>query len=282
MSRIVFDIGGTNIKYGIFEDGELKNLAEVPTDAMRGGDKVIEKVAGLIRTNLTPKIDSIGISTAGQVDTKAGKIAFANENIPNYTGFEVKKYFEGLFSLPCYVENDVNCAGLGELYANDEIDGDFVFIAYGTGIGGAIINDKKALTGENFFGGGVGQMRLFDRENMKYCEYEDICSTSYLVKKAREIDPSIENGRMIFDKLENKKISTLIEAWTDDIIIGLLNLTYLIDPKYLVLGGGIMENEVIFSKVSKKYYKAKNPFLKTEIKKAKAGNRSGLLGAATL
>ncbi|RRD95167.1 ROK family protein [Clostridiales bacterium COT073_COT-073] len=282
MSRLVFDIGGTNIKYGIFEDGDLVNVRETPTDAFKGGHKIMEKVAGLIEKNINDKIDSIGISTAGQVDNKKGRIVFANANIPDYTGLAIKKYLEDKFSLPCYVENDVNSAGLGELYANAEIDGDFVFIAYGTGIGGAIIHNNEVISGDNFFAGGIGQMLIFNKETMSYCEYESICSTKYLVQKAEAIDPIIKNGRMIFEHLDNSQIRALIDEWTSNIVIGLINVTYLIDPKYLVLGGGIMENNIIFHLISDKYYKAKNPFLRTEIKQAKLGNKSGLLGAAQL
>lgn len=282
MSRLVFDIGGTNIKYAVFEDGYLVNVRETPTDAFKGGNKIIEKVACLAEKNINDKIDSIGISTAGQVDNKKGKIVFANANIPDYTGFEIKNYFENKFSLPCYVENDVNSAGLGELYANAEIDGDFVFIAYGTGIGGAIIHNNEVISGDNFFAGGIGQMLIFDKETMSYAEYERICSTKYLVQKAEAIHPIIKNGRMIVEHLNHPQIRELLDEWTSNIAIGLWNVTYLIDPKYLVLGGGIMENNIIFNQISDKYYKAKNPFLKTEIKPAKFGNQSGLLGAAQL
>ena len=184
--------------------------------------------------------------------------------------------------MPCYVENDVNSAGLGELYANAEIDGDFVFIAYGTGIGGAIIHNNEVISGDNFFAGGIGQMLIFDKETMSYVEYERICSTKYLVQKAEVIHPIIKNGRMIVEHLKHPQIRELLDEWTSNIVIGLRNVTYLIDPKYLVLGGGIMENNIIFNQISDKYYKAKNPFLKTEIKQAKFGNQSGLLGAAQL
>ena len=87
---------------------------------------------------------------------------------------------------------------------------------------------------------------------------------------------------MILEHLNHPQIRELLDEWTSNIAIGLWNVTYLIDPKYLVLGGGIMENNIIFNQISDKYYKAKNPFLKTEIKQAKFGNQSGLLGAAQL
>ena len=54
----------------------------------------------------------ICVSTAGMVDCSTGSITYAAPLIPNYAGTPIKKTMEERFSLPCEVENDVNCAGL--------------------------------------------------------------------------------------------------------------------------------------------------------------------------
>ena len=80
------DIGGTNIKACLFEDGIAGPLREAPTLAKQGSvlDRAAELAASL------GDFDAIGISTAGQVDPDTGVIRYANENLPGYTGTDVK------------------------------------------------------------------------------------------------------------------------------------------------------------------------------------------------
>ena len=108
MKIATLDIGGTSIKAGEFQEGKLAEVREYDTDAKLGGDHVIKKAIEILEG--FPEIDRIGISTAGQVDSKAGKIRYANSNIPGYTGMEIKKILEEKFKVPVAVENDVNAA----------------------------------------------------------------------------------------------------------------------------------------------------------------------------
>ena len=87
MKALVFDVGGTSIKYGRCENGVLTNLNETPTEAERGGAHILQRLISLIEKE--QDFDAIGISTAGQVNAKTGSIIYANSNIPNYTGMEI-------------------------------------------------------------------------------------------------------------------------------------------------------------------------------------------------
>ena len=48
------------------------------------------------------------------MDPNNGVIRYANENLPGYTGMDVKGYFEAQFQRPAAVLNDVCAAALGE------------------------------------------------------------------------------------------------------------------------------------------------------------------------
>ena len=100
------DIGGTNIKACLFEDGAAGPLREAPTRAKEPG--LLDRAAELL--SALGDFDAIGVSTAGQVDPDTGNIRNANENIPGYTGTDVKGFFEGRFGKPTAVVNDVYAA----------------------------------------------------------------------------------------------------------------------------------------------------------------------------
>ena len=112
MKILVFDIGGTAIKYGICKNGHLEETKEYPTEAFRGGTHILNTICRLSEQYLP--FDAIGISTAGQVNPDEGSIIYANSNIPDYTGTQFKKILQKLFHVPVAVENDVNSAALGE------------------------------------------------------------------------------------------------------------------------------------------------------------------------
>ena len=106
------DIGGTSIKSGLWDGTRLLRMAEQDTNAKNGGAYVMERAIEILKSY--QPFDAIGISTAGQVDSVRGCIRYANENIPGYTGMEVRRILEEEFHVPVAVENDVNAAAAGE------------------------------------------------------------------------------------------------------------------------------------------------------------------------
>ena len=143
MKILVFDIGGTAIKYGICQDGHLMETSECPTEAYKGGPHILETICTLVEQSLP--FDAIGISTAGQVNPEEGYIIYANSNIPDYTGTQFQKILQERFHVPVAVENDVNSAALGEaIFGAGKGKDSFLCLTYGTGVGGAIIENKPS------------------------------------------------------------------------------------------------------------------------------------------
>jgi len=290
MSVAVVDIGGTSIKSGLFDDGKLICLREVPSEAEQGAQCLMKQVTALIE-RFSGMFDRIGISTAGQVDSVNGVIRYANENIPGYTGFDVRELFENRFSVPVVVENDVNAAAIGEAKfgaGKASMDKNFLCLTYGTGIGGAIVSKGEIYHGSSYSAGEFGAIITHgeDRDSKKDswsgC-YEKYASTNALTKRVGKIYPHLNDGKKIFANLENPVVKKEIDLWIDEVVIGLTSLIYIFNPSIIVVGGGIMKEEYINEQLKKKLYDSIMPsFNNVKICKAILQNQAGLYGAGWL
>lgn len=287
MRILAIDIGGTAIKAGITDgSGVISDLREFETNAKNGGPYVMQRAIEIAKSY--EGFEAIGISTAGQVDAKRGVIVYANENIPNYTGTDVKAIFENEFHVPVSVENDVNCAAIGEThYGAGRKHKDLLCITYGTGIGGAIVLNRRIYGGSKGLAGEFGH--IITHPNGKLCAcgqcgcYEQYASTTALVRAAREYRDDLTSGRIIFAewKKGDEKIKEIVDNWIDEIVIGLVSLIHVFNPNALILGGGIMSEPYVADGINQKIYpKVMDSYRDFEVVRAEMKNTAGLLGAA--
>ena len=280
---VSFDIGGTDIKYALID--ETANIVEkykISTEAYKGGKTILEKVIYIVKEfQKKEKISGVAISTAGMVDVEKGEI-FYSSTIPNYIGINFKKEIEEKLNLPCEVENDVNCAGLAE-YISGASKGSkiAVMVTVGTGIGGSIIINGEMLHGFSNSAGEVAYMNI-DGKN-----FQNIASTSALVNKvATRKNETLENwnGKKIFEKAQkgDEICCKAIDEMVDILGEGIANICCVVNPEVVVLGGGIMEQEVYLkSKIEEalKKYLIYSIEQHTKIEFAKHKNDAGILGA---
>lgn len=280
MKILAIDIGGTSIKACISDiDGNIENYQEFDSESQKGGKFLVDKIINIIEGY--NGFEYIGISTAGQVHSEEGYIIYANENIPNYTGMRIKDILEDKFKVPVKVENDVNAAALGERrFGAGRGISDFLCLTYGTGIGGAIVIDSSIYKGHNGVAAEFGHI-MTHRDGF----YESYASTTALVRKAREISEDYRDGRTIFERLNqgDLQIKALLENWAFEVALGLISLIHIFNPSTIILGGGIMEQDIIVEMVENKTREMiVESFSDVNILKAKLGNKAGLLGAVSL
>lgn len=287
MKILAFDIGGTEIKYALCDEYfNLSDQNSVPTNAQEGGKAIISRVVEIIKSY--DGIDRVGISTAGQVNSAKGEIIFASDNIPNYTGTKIKETVETETGIPTAVENDVNCAALGEaLFGAAKGYSDFICLTYGTGIGGGIFINGELYRGNAFAAGEVGHLITHAGGRKCTCGgegcYEAYASAKALVKSAEKLLSRPVNGKEVFECFDNPEIRKLIDGWIDEIIIGLKSLIYIFNPSLIVLGGGIMNENYIIDEINIKLQSSLMlSFKNVKAVKAAAGNNAGKLGAAYL
>ena len=290
MYYICIDIGGTSIKYGVLsEKGEIFIDGTVSTKVTEKENFILSDVKKLIRNILDEcrnyEIKGICVSTAGVVNPEKGEIAYAGPTIPKYTGTKIKEELEKEFSISCEVENDVNCAGLGEYWKGaGKGSKSMVCLTIGTGIGGSVILDGKLLNGIGYTAGEIGYMDV----NGNYIQ--NIASSKYLVEKVQKEKEEKEGitdaitGVDIFELA--KKGDEICIAGINEIIsnlaVGVRNIIYLLNPEVIVIGGGITaQKEYLEEKIRKEVNDGmiSDMFRKTRIELAQQGNQAGLLGA---
>ena len=290
MKILAIDIGGTAIKYGVVsEDFTVEKSFEVPTEAHLGGPHLMQKIMTFV-TEYANEVDCVGISTAGQVNSELGKIIFASEIIPNYTGIEIKKTIQEKFNLPVRVENDVNSAATAEAkFGAGRGFQDFLCLTYGTGVGGALWINDKIYTGDYFSAGEFGHIVTHTGGKKCTCGnngcYEMYASTRALVRAVKEETGKDLNGREIFmpEHFSNVAVRAVIDNWIDEIIGGLSTLIFIFNPPCIILGGGIMNEDYIISEIDRRIHaRPIHSFQSVKIKKAELKNQAGMLGAAYL
>jgi len=306
------DIGGTKTKYALLgEKGEILSTYEKDTEAQRGGSFILENVKGEIRRVLAelkgnppegaqadtkvdakaertteaktePLLSGICISTAGMVDEIKGEIIHAGPQIPEYKGCKWKEEIERTFSIPCEVENDVKCAGLGEYsFGSGKGTSSMLCLTIGTGIGGSFILNGEVYHGTSHSAMEIGYMQIPGGM------FQRMASTSALVKRvaSRKGEPEeLWNGKRIFEEVakEDKICLEELDRLCDALSIGLSNLCYAFNPECIVLGGGIMEQkDILLPKIWGHLQEHLVPIVaeNTRLLAASLGNRAGLLGA---
>ncbi|MBL4954633.1 ROK family protein [Neobacillus sp. YIM B02564] len=294
-----FDIGGTFIKYGLIDrDGQLHLKDKVPTPKENLQTELPEVLTGKIRelTRAFP-LTGIGISSCGLVDCEKGEILFSS-NLKGYSGMKLAKILTAKTNLPVSVENDVKSACYGEMWKG-AIKGkkNVVFLTLGTGIGSAIIIDGKVVNGSGNLAGELGHTVIVDNGRPCSCGrkgcYERYAATSVLVQDY--IEKKQQNSEVI-EHISGEEIIALVarrdplavavyEQFIHYICVGLANVTHLLNPEAIVIGGGIAEQ-------GDQFFAAINNGLKQEIMPlyhqdtlvfpSALGNLAGLYGACYL
>ncbi|MBU3228575.1 ROK family protein [Clostridium algidicarnis] len=293
-----FDVGGTFIKYALInEEGNIIYKDKMATPKEKCNETIPREMVRIIKSfQKGHNVDKVGISTAGQVDSKRGEIVFASGNLPNYTGTKLSEYIKNILGLDTFVENDVNAAAIGEMWKGaGKGQKNFVCVTLGTGIGGAIIINGKLYKGSAGGAGEVGHTILNEEGEKCNCGgngcYERYASTSSFIRQYKErallekidVDKDM-NGEKIMKLVHNGDTIALdvYDNFLNHVINGLVSITYVLDPGTIIIGGGISaEGEEFFKALN---YKFKNKVMSsygsyTKIIPAALQNDAGVYGA---
>ena len=158
------DIGGTKTMVGIVSgDGRIltkRHFATLTAECYTHFEVCLSNLAACLDelTLTLIELEGIGINMPGMVDATTGILLQAP--FAGWVDIDVKGYFcNKCHTDYIYVENDVNSCALGELVFGNAGD-DFLWVTVSTGIGGAIIINRKLVYGSNSCAGEIGHVKV--------------------------------------------------------------------------------------------------------------------------
>ncbi len=290
------DIGGTNIKSALVENGKIKKKRKLPTKANLGPERVIVQIKSAIKPFIT-KAAGIGIGIAGIIDSQKGIVRFS-PNLSEWHNIKLVKALKKEFNKPVRIINDVNAICLGEWQYGAAKGYKNVFLfTLGTGVGGAAICEGQPLFGANGFSGEFGHSVIkFNGPKCSCGNYgclERYVGAKYIVanakRKMRKKITSLKNYKKLTPHIiaqeakKGDKVSK--EVFTEIgfyIGIGVSNIIALFDPDVVIISGGVSRaGRILFEPIRKTVRKrvlgAEHRNYK--IIPGKLGDDAGVLGA---
>ncbi len=281
MAILVFDMGGSAVKYGVWSQDSLVSKGKFITP-----NTWEEMKAQLqqVRTSVNEEIEGVGISAPGAVNAQERRIDGISA-IPYIHGFDIYSELEAAFGVPVTIENDANCAGMAEFYqgAGKEYQ-QAAFVVIGTGVGGTLFQNGELVRGAHLYGGEFGLMILDQGKTFsqlgtavqmawRYC---DRIGVDRATITGEEVFQRAEDGDAIAIKEVNKFYRYLAQ--------GLFSIQFAFDPEVIIIGGGVSAKKGLLQEVDQRLKKmladqALNDFVPL-IKLCDYRNDANLVGAA--
>lgn len=282
---MVYDVGGSAIKCAVMsETGKIIQKGKLAVPATF--DSFIEDLAAQVdKYRNTFSLQGVAISSPGAVNQETG-IVEGTSAIPYIHGPNIRQILAEKTGLPVAIENDANCAALGEGWLGGAKDSTYyAAVVCGTGIGGAIVKEGKVEHGAHLHGGEFGYAVL---DPVNFTTWSHLGAVGGLVRNyakhsgtpAEELD-----GRKIFDLAEqgDELAAKEIEMFFHYTALGIYNIQYTLDPEIILLGGAISERPDFIHRLTEKINeiveKCPDGHVIPQLRLCTNGNDSNLIGA---
>ncbi|MCR5526240.1 MAG: ROK family protein [Lachnospiraceae bacterium] len=256
MKLMVFDVGGTDIKYSVMDESlERENMGSVPTpqDTRENFFKALKDIFDQFKD----EVDGVAMSLPGFIDSKKGRCnggGWLKYNQGMSIGPELSEYL----GAPVHLANDGKAAALAELKRGSLVgcENAAVYII-GTGIGGGLIINGEIVNGKHFTAGELSLLHTnFDKWTDPDCMTGLNCSYRSLIKmyikEAGLAEDTKLNGKEFFDILKsgNEIADRVLDEYAMLNAKNILNLNYLLDFEKVAIGGGISRQPVLIERIN--------------------------------
>jgi glucokinase len=234
--RAGIDVGGTKF-LGVIVDEHGQVLVEKRRPTPQGGEAVVRELAEFARE--LGAYDTLGVGVPGLV-TRDGVLRAA-PNLIGASEVRVGPQLAELLGHPVAVDNDATCAILAE-WQHGSARGfdDVVLVTLGTGIGGGLVMGGKLQRGVNGFAGEIGHIVVQPDGPFCPCGRRG-CWERFASGRGLQM---LAGGRKGEDVVEaartgDREMLVIIDTFAHWVALGLVNLTNILDPACIVLGGGL-------------------------------------------
>ena len=281
------DLGGTAIKMGRFlADGTCLEEISLATPQPAEPQAVVKAIAqGVNQLNQNHTSGAIGLGVPGPTDPQR-RIAKKSINLPGWDDVPVADWLEEQTNLPTMLENDANCAAIGEAWLGaGQPFQDFILLTLGTGVGGGIFLNGQLFTGRFGAAGELGLITLnpdgFPCRSGNQGSLEQYASIGSVIRNTGK-QPA-EMGKLA--QLGDKNALEFWHNYGKTLGAGLASLIYVLTPEAIIIGGGISASSQFFlpsalAEIKLRVVSPSRPGL--QLLTAKLGNKAGMLGAAKL
>jgi glucokinase len=293
------DIGGTKLAAALVtRSGEIVARHTAPTPANAGGRAILAAANNLVaalhadpRGGLSVELVGLGVGSAGVVDPVSGRVLAATDQLADWAGTDLSE-LGARWQIPVVAMNDVHAHALGEASALGEAaaGGTMLFLAVGTGIGGAYVVDGAALAGAHSVAGHAGHVpSVYADRAPCTCggrgHLEAIASGPALVARYQQLSGERAGDlRSVAERAAagDRVAGEVIEYGGTAVGSALGGLVNMLDPHVVVVGGGVAGLGVLWwNALRAEFRREALPRLAgVPLSAARLGNDAALIGAA--
>jgi glucokinase len=272
MKPLCIDLGATNIRAAFVNKTAVLNKNKVKNPDKQA--ETLKELYGLI--DQYKGFSSINISIAGY--EQKGKI-YGARNM-DFNGVPLAALLKKRYHKPVYIENDADCACLAEKYYGfGKGKKNFILLTLGTGIGGACVINGKVFEGPN---NGAMQIGGSIIENNVW---EKVASGNGSVNIAHAAGLNVSSLEL--EEMANQGDKKALEIYNEVgrlLGLGLVNISYVIDPEIIILGGGFAKVKHIYPNLLATFKKHDDihRIKPLQIVHAKLSDDAGLIGASLI
>jgi glucokinase len=285
------DFGGTSVKAGVVEGGEVVRSTAAATRLDTGPKDVLDAIANTVLA-LTPRPEAVGVAIPGEVNAEGRCWRLAN--VPGFEGVPIGEELAKRLGCPIAVENDATAAALGEqLYGHGRDNPSFLMVTLGTGIGGGLVLGHQLYPGSNGFAAEIGHNNVDSSSEAPLCAcgqrgcIEAFAGTKALLRRFQELGGSATEVLPISVSARRGEPAGLetFEMMGSALGRGIAVIQNVLDLNAVVFSGGVSASFDLIEPSIRAALRANvfgKPAGEVPLLVSELGERAGVIGAAHL